>query len=256
MNGNNLFYLPKYNGNAKFKLFCFPFAGGNFSSYMPWIRSVDKEVELILAQLPGRGARILDQPYLSMSALVSDLLADIIPLIDRPYILFGHSLGAKVAYELMLALKKMGFPLPVHFIASASPAPYIPRKSPPIHHLADSEFIQALSNYNGTSAEILNDHELMAMLLPSLRADFTILENYLGNKNEPVHTNLSLFGGEQDKEVNLNELLAWKSLFEFNADHRLFPGGHFFLQESSGLLVNEINKILQHELMSMYGATC
>lgn len=212
--------------------------------YMPWLNLLDASIEIVFVQLPGRGVRILEKPYADISILLHDALTEIIPLIDGPYAFFGYSLGAKIAFELMLRLNEIGFPLPVHFMACASPAPHLPRKVAPIHALSDQEFIAKLSAYKGTPRELLENEEMMKIFLPVLRADFAILEKYRISRCDALGNKLSIFGGESDGEVALADLLAWETQFKFPARCTLFPGGHFFISESGTLLTDEINKIL------------
>lgn len=218
--------------------------------YTPWVNTIDKNVELICLQLPGRGGYIFDTPYSNMNELLNDALEDLIPFIDRPYIFLGYSLGAKIAFELMLRLKEIGFPLPVHFVAIASPAPHLPRRTPHIHHLPDDELVKSLAAYQGTPKELLYDKDLMELLLPAIRADFTLLEKYRCTSQDVVPTTLSVFGGQLDKDVEEEELSAWKKLFAHTYSFELFPGGHFFIKESESLLLKAVNALCAQETIT------
>jgi medium-chain acyl-[acyl-carrier-protein] hydrolase len=117
------FVIPKPNTNADLKLICFPYAGGGASTYIPWIKDLPYNVELIIIQSPGRGTRINESPYVNIHSLISNLIKAIPDILDKPYILFGHSLGSRIAFELMRHLKILNYAPPQHFIASGSGGP-------------------------------------------------------------------------------------------------------------------------------------
>src|SRR6478609_5908946 len=125
MNKAPLIYFPRLNPLASIRLICFSYAGGNPATYISWLPLLPEYVELAVIQLPGRGARIFEQPYQTMSSIVNAVFAELGKLSPKPYLLFGHSMGARVAYEVLLLLWRFKFPLPVHFIASGSGAPCI-----------------------------------------------------------------------------------------------------------------------------------
>jgi len=156
------------------RLICFPYAGGGIRTYLPWADSLPADVELVAVQPPGRGA-FLDTPaFNEMNALVSALYHQILPLLDRPYVLFGHSLGSRVAFELLVQLQRQQQALPKLFIASGSNSPDSIRTKSKTFHLPDAEFIAELARMNGTPQEVLANAELMSLLLPLLRSDFEI----------------------------------------------------------------------------------
>lgn len=220
--------------------------------YMPWLKYLDPKIELISTQLPARGSRIFEPPYRDMETLVEDLSQEVVGLIDKPYAFFGYSLGAKIAYEVVIKLKERGYPLPRHFFATASPAPFLPRRRAPIHHLSDQEFMAKIGSYSGTPKELLQDQEMMELLLPGLRGDFSILENHQGKMQPVLNARLSIYGGEEDVDVNVEDLLAWSMAFKNTSHYQLYSGGHFFINTNLSDLVENVNSTLNTELAGLH----
>src|SRR5215471_749362 len=117
------------------RLICLPYAGGSAATYVPWAKSLPPRVELIALQPPGRGSRMAESPHARMEALVAELMRAFPMLTDRPYVLFGHSLGSRVAFEVTLQCQLEGITLPVRLVASGSRAPYLAKSEPVIHDL-------------------------------------------------------------------------------------------------------------------------
>ena len=120
MNNSKWFVKPRPVQNPKLRLFCFPYAGGNAATFIPWKNYLPSWFELVAVHPPGRSNRMFEAPYHDMDALVADLLSHFRQLVDTPFIFFGHSLGSRVAYELAKRCQMAGLPLPQHFIASGS----------------------------------------------------------------------------------------------------------------------------------------
>ena len=127
LNKNKTFIIPKPQVSARLRLFLFPYAGGSASTYIHWAKLFDDNlhVELVLVQLPGRGSRMTEPLHQTMESIMSELLEHASYITSLPYILFGHSLGGKIAYELACRLRALTLPLPKYLIASASGAPLL-----------------------------------------------------------------------------------------------------------------------------------
>ncbi|ACE84610.1 thioesterase II family protein [Cellvibrio japonicus] len=245
---DGLLAVVKKNPNATIKLFCFPYAGGSAAIFQQWSRYITANVEVICLQLPGRGDRLDDDLYREMEPLLDDLLQEMMPCIDRPYVFLGYSLGAKTAYELARRLQALEFPVPGLFFSIASPAPHIPRASAPIHLLPDDQFIHRLREYQGASDDVLDDPDVMQLLLPGLRADFSILENYRYTDATKLKTKACLFGGADDMAVPYGHLHAWAEHFTGSVESRVYPGGHFFFDTSLQPFLQDINVLLNTEI--------
>src|ERR1043166_1630696 len=163
------------NSRASLRLFCFPYAGGGAAPYHPWADVLPRNVEVCPIQLPGREMRIKQAAFSDVFALIDALVPNICPLLDKPFALFGHSMGALVAFELARRLTRDHHPLPERLFVSARVAPSVLLKSPPINNLPDDELIREIVQLNGTDKDVVGQTELMKLVLPTLRADRSVL---------------------------------------------------------------------------------
>ncbi|WP_433915668.1 thioesterase II family protein [Pectobacterium polaris] len=228
---------------AAMRLICLPFAGGSASHYQPFASGLPPWVELCAAQLPGRSTRLREAPCQRIDEVVEALRRHI-PL-DKPWLLFGHSLGCRLGMSLMQALQKHGQCLPLHFIASGCRPLHLIRDISPMSSLSDTAFIQRLHGYGGTPPELLAHQELMALFLPMLRADFRLVEDYQLSSATPLPLPVTIMGGRQDQNVPVVELPQWQALFTDPATILLFEGGHFFIQQQRQAVVEALAQILR-----------
>jgi len=222
---------------ARMRLFCFPYAGGAASIYHGWSAELPASVEVCAIQLPGRQNRILEAPYTDMPALITTLMDVLAPYLDRPYAFFGHSLGAMIAFELARALRRQGRPEPVHLFVSGHRTPALPSRYDPTYHLPDAAFLDSVRRLNGTPAAVLDNAELLQLMLPLLRADFTLAETYAYVPEPPLLSPISAFGGLQDVRISEAEITAWGALTQGDFFARMLPGDHFFLHSSRAQLL-------------------
>ncbi|ARU26541.1 thioesterase II family protein [Cellvibrio sp. PSBB006] len=246
------FFNHKDTKNNNINIFCFPYAGGNASFYRSWGHNFSGIANIVPIELPGHGARILEPPYCSLRKLVDDIAIEIIDLLEKPYIFLGYSMGTKIAFELMRFFQKKSIDLPSHFIAIASPAPRAIKRFPPIHTLPDDDFIDSLSRYNGMSDTILQDRNLMELLLPALRADFSMLDEYQSVDNSRFPLDVSIFGGTSDQHVSIEEMMLWGQNFQNLYRSRFFPGNHFFVSENKNEFLSELVGICAHLKTKLY----
>lgn len=247
MHSSSLIYIPKIRPNAHLRIICFPYAGGNSATYMSWHNHLDQNVELAIVQLPGRGIRLSEPPFETMTELVKALFLEIGKLKYKPFVFYGHSMGARVAYEVTLMLRRFNYQLPIHFIASGSVAPCIERKKDRIYHLPDEEFIKEVGELNGSPAEVLANNEIMQMLLPALRADFKIIETYCNKSQAIIPTKITVLAGNEE-EVDAEDLDAWFKLFSSNTGLHWIPGDHFFIDTNKSDVLSLLNGLLQEHL--------
>ncbi|WP_440055166.1 thioesterase II family protein [Pseudoalteromonas sp. T1lg65] len=239
---SKLFYTPKPNPNAKLRLFCFPYAGGSPTAFMPWNNLVHSDIELIVIQLPGRGARLAEEAHDNMEDIIAELLSYQSHFGGKPYAFFGHSLGSRVMYELTVQLLQQGKPLPIKLFASGSRAPHTSSTSKSIYDLPHDEFLDELKTLNGTPKEVLENKELMEFLIPLIRADFKVADTYRANiKTLPVP--IHVFDGKQDK-TTVEQIQAWQELTHHPIDVTEFEGGHFFINQHYPSMIEMINKQL------------
>lgn len=211
------------------RLFCFPFAGGGASTFRGWPDGLPAGVEVCAVQPPGRENRFRERPFSHLSALVLALSAALDPFLDIPFAFFGHSLGALTSFEMARQLRAQKQPSPLHLFVSGCRAPQVPYSGTPIHALPESEILTELQRLKGTPTEVLRHPELMEILLPLLRADFTLVETYVYTPADPLECAISAFGGLQDDEVSRNQLSAWQDQTLGSFRLQMFAGDHFFL---------------------------
>lgn len=227
------------NPGAATRLFCLPYAGGGAQVFQQWPDSLPSSFELWAVNLPGRGKRLIETPFVELAPLVAVLSEALLPLLDRPFIFFGHSMGALIAYETARTLRRMDAPLPLHIFASACFAPHLPDPYP-IHHLQRQEFIDELRQLGGMPEEVLESQELMELILPSLRADFTATESYVYKEEPPLPSAISVFGAWRDPLTTKDSLNAWQIHTTKYFSTRMLPGDHFFIHNTQSLLLELI----------------
>ena len=231
------FICPKPNARAKLRLFCFHHAGGGAASFRNWSDNLPSSVEVYFVELPGRGFRLAQTAFTSLTPLVEAIADALHPFLDKPFTFFGHSMGGPICFELARLLRKKHGLNPIHLFVSAHRAPQLPDPDPPIYNLPDSEFLEELRDLEGTPQEVLENAELMQLLLPTLRADFTVVDTYTYTAEPPLDCPITAFGGLQDREVNYEELEAWRSQTIAGFSLHMLRGNHFFIHSAQSELL-------------------
>ena len=239
--------------DAPLRLFCFPYAGGGANIYREWARLLDN-VEVVAAQLPGRERRIMEPPIDGMPDLTANLVRSIEPLLDKPFFLFGHSMGALIAYELASQLQQRGAPTPRHVFLSAYRSPDRASRNKQLHMLSDTEFMAELRRYGGTPDELLRNPEARELFLPMLRADFKLHETHIFHPRPPLRCPITTLAGTYDRIVSAAEMGGWMEKTACSCSQTTIEGDHFFLHESRSkvllLLQSYINGYIQDELLA------
>jgi medium-chain acyl-[acyl-carrier-protein] hydrolase len=238
-----LFY-PNPNPQANLRLFCFPFAGAGASIFGTWVNQLPPEIEVCAIQLPGRENRIREPLFTKLIPLLQEMIPVLLPHFDRPFALFGHSLGAVICFELARQLRQLKHNNPSHLFISARHAPTLPALHPPIHHLPKAEFFQELRRFNGTPENVLQNTKLIELFLPIVQADLAIAETYLYVETIPLDCPISVFGGLEDKVVSPDSLDAWREQTQSKFTLRMFPGNHFFLKSQQVKILQAITQEL------------
>ena len=237
---NPLLARHKLDPRAVLRLFCFPYGGGAASAYRPWTQTLPPEIDVCAIQLPGRGNR-LREPLLTKMSLAVELVGrEIAPLLDRPYVFFGHSMGAILAFEVARLLRRGGHLLPAHLFVSGHRAPQIPNTEPFTYNLPDAEFIADLQRLNGTPVEVLEHPDMMQLVLPLLRADFESIQTYSYKHEPPLDCPITALGGLLDPDVSREKLEAWREQTTAAFKLHMFPGDHFFLHKEQAHVLRVI----------------
>ncbi len=235
---------PAPNPAAALRLFCLPHAGGGTAAFRAWPASLPTCVEVCAVQLPGRETRFQEAPYIHWEPLVN-VLADVLAAaIDRPYAIYGHSMGALLAFELVRQLRRLDRPLPACLFVAGHRAPRLPATEPKMHTLPEAEFRAELRRRRGTPDAVLNNAELMEALTPMLRADFSVCETYAYQAETPLDCPLAALGGQTDASVAPDVLAAWGQETSSTFESTLLPGGHFFPFTHPGPLLAYLRQAL------------
>jgi medium-chain acyl-[acyl-carrier-protein] hydrolase len=225
---------------ARLRLFCFPYAGGSAIAYRDWRDAFPAGIDVCAVQLPGRGQRLLEPAFSNAFALVDAAAATLTPLLDRPFALYGHSMGALIAFELARLWARCGRHAERLFVA-ASPAPHLNNSRRRCAHLPDPEFIEHLRRLQGTPPELLDDAEAMQLLIPLLRRDFQLVETYEYLPGPPLHCPITAIGGLED-QVLRSQIEDWRS-YTPRFSLTMVPGDHFLRREAD-LAIRRI--VLRH----------
>lgn len=229
--------------DSAIRLFCFPYAGGGASVFRQWQSNFPDWIEICPVQLPGRENRISEPLITNLDKLADVASAELAPYFDLPFAFYGHSIGARIAFEVTRNLRRKSGIRPCCLIVSGSRAPHIPEPNP-LHHLPDNEFINELRRFSGTPEAVLQSKELMEMFLPILRADFSVDETYVYSEDIALDCPVFVFGGTEDVEAKTEELEAWADHTSEEFSLEMIRGDHFFLQTERELLLQSIEKIL------------
>ena len=220
---------------SRVRLFCLPYAGGGASAYRSWQGIMPADVEVCPVQPPGREQRIREAAISSIERLIEAIDAALGPMLDRPFVLFGYSMGATVAFEWAHRLRMEHGTEPQLLIVAARAAPQLPPTEPRMYDLPDDEFKERLRDLSGTRDGVLENEELMELVLPLLRADFEIHDTYRPTTRPPLTCPIVVFGGREDDTVPEESLRLWSAVSDGPFDLHLLPGDHFGLLESRAL---------------------
>lgn len=259
MNNNKIspwFLLQPRTAMTEQRLFCFPYAGGSAQVFHGWSNLLPSSIEVIAIQAPGKGSRLLEKPCTSVGALCEELLASLLPLLnEKPFSFFGHSNGAFIAFELACRLQAMKLTAPQKLLLSASPAPWTREFQQPFSEMSEVEFKEALRELKGTPPSILEDQSLFDLLLPGLRADFSMAENYSYQWKDSLEVETHVFYGEFD-EITEHQIFSWQDNIAPALSFEKIPGDHFFIHSHTKELTDGVARKLSRpgsQGMRMFG---
>lgn len=228
--------LRQPDPHAEVRLFCLPFAGIGASAFRLWPTLSDK-IEICPVQLPGRENRSAELVYDNIDDLTNDMLSELQPFLDRPYALFGHCMGALIAYDFTLKLKQHGVRLPEHLYISASRAPHSSQRGFINTDLSDEELASLIKSTTLT----IDDPQLLSILLPHavqlLRKDLEMCNCYQPDLN-PISCLITTFAWREDQGTPCEELLGWRNYGDVT--EKMLEGDHFAVQNASSILLQII----------------
>jgi pyochelin biosynthetic protein PchC len=224
----------------RLRLVCFPHAGGAASTYRTWPRYLPYDVQLMAACYPGREGRLVEAPIDRMELLVEPFLDALRPLSDVPMALFGHSMGASVAHELTIRLQDVPGAAPVGLFVSGRVPPQLLAPSTPTGAEDDDVIVREILRLGHGNAEVFADPELRSLILPAIRADFHLTSTYHPGLRPPLSLPVFAYGGDADPDVTPEDLRLWSTATHGPFTHRIFPGGHFYLERHERVLVGDV----------------
>ncbi len=224
------------------RLFCLPYAGGGASTFAQWPANLPDWIEACPIQLPGREQRLREPPFTDLSGLVEVLARVIERHVEKPFAIFGHSMGGVVAFELARALQRRQVRSPARLFASAHRAPQRPRRENSLRSLPDAELVAELtSRYDAIPPEIAREPAFLRLLLPLWRADFSLIETYAYEDGPRLDCPLSVFAGDCDLFTLDDDLELWRAQTAAAFRLRVFAGGHFFIESARSELLGEVS---------------
>ena len=234
---NKWILFPRPNPAAALRLFCFHHAGGSAQVFYNWPGHLPPSVEMGAIQLPGRGHR-LGEPHVRGLLPLSRIVAqELLPYLDKPFVFFGHSLGALLCFETARSLRRENRCQPAHLFISATEAPHGRMREESFSGLSKSELVKKLREFNGTPVEVLQNDELLDLMLPTVRADFEICETYEYHPESPLECPMTIYGGLEDHGVEAGRLAAWSEMTVGASEIRMIPGDHFYLNSSRSIFL-------------------
>lgn len=229
------------SARAALRLFCLPYAGGNAAIYRGWSERLGPHVDVCPIELPGRGARIDEPPIARMSLMVQRLSLALRPHVSAPFALFGHSMGALLAFELARELRRTRGVEPRALYVSGCSAPHLQERRHPIHALPHDLFVEELRALKGTPEAVLADPELLELLLPAVRADFAVVETYRHVEGPLLDVPIRAFAGAADPEAEPHTVAAWSRHTRGELTFDLLPGDHFFIHAQRAELLARLS---------------
>jgi surfactin synthase thioesterase subunit len=228
----------------RLRLFCFAHAGGDASVYHPWQASLAPEVQVCAIRLPGRGPRFCETPYTSLFDAVPAIAQQIAADRSTPFWLLGHSMGALLAYEVARHLTAQGMPQPTGLFVSGCEAPTRLRPKRLHYGLDDDALIEALGRFNGVPPEILQQRELMTLMLPTVRADLTMVGTYVHAAEPRLRMRIEVLAGRADPLVDSGGLEDWAETTTGPCGVHWFDGDHFFINSEQEAVIRLVRRCL------------
>jgi medium-chain acyl-[acyl-carrier-protein] hydrolase len=219
------------DSDAPVRLVCIPHAGGGASTFHAWRELLKPSIAVCSIQLPGREDRFRETPVRLLPEVLESITDALSSLDDRPFVLFGHSMGAIIAFEVARQLQSAGRTGPAALLVSGRCAPHLLSRAPQVGHLPSSQLLNRIAElYGGIPQMLLADPETAAMMERVLRADLAILERYEYVPGDMLHCPMIAFGGEDDAWVSPSELEAWRQHTRGDFSSMQFRGDHFYFR--------------------------
>ena len=239
-------WLKRHEPNpaARLRLLCFPYAGAGANAYRLWPKHIDKRIEVIGVQMPGREARLREPCAGNAEAVITNVIDELMRYCPRqPLAIFGHSMGSMLAYELAWRLKERHDWAPRALVVSGRLPPHVIFGGD-LHQQTDEVLIEAVKRLNGTPAGVFEDDEMRRLILPVLRSDYQLVETYRVPPDGRLDCPVAVCTSTDDADAPPDEMVQWQSLTRGAFDRWDFKGDHFFLREQAAQIAAVLNPYL------------
>lgn len=254
-------WVRRYQESHEFspRLICFPHAGGAATYYFPLSRALSPDVDVVAMQYPGRQDRLAEKPAVTIAELADGAYTALRDQRaigagggrgrgrsrgEEPVALFGHSMGAIVAFEVALRMRRDGMAPPSRLFVSGRRAPSTKRDEALVHTLDRAALIAQLRRVGGTDEKILGNPDLQELFLPTIRSDYQAIETYRYQPGPPLNCPITALTGDNDAAVTPQEAAAWEAHGTGRFDLRVYTGGHFYLEDHTA----EVTELLRTEI--------
>jgi medium-chain acyl-[acyl-carrier-protein] hydrolase len=215
--------------DPRMRLVCLPFAGGGASVYHRLPELLPPSIEVIAIQLPGREDRAREAPPGNIAALARTCAVALRPYLNMPFALYGHCAGALLAYEMAYEIAQRSAVWPSLLVAAAQPAPLLSVTRTPLHTLPDEALVETIRQRGGLPEAVLKRPELLDVLLPLLRSDFALWEQYLPVSRPPLQCPVHVLRGRDDDLVPADAAKGWEQHTTAGCTDQVVDGGHYFI---------------------------
>jgi medium-chain acyl-[acyl-carrier-protein] hydrolase len=236
---------PRPNPKAAIRLICIPHAGGGVSSFRGWSERLGV-AEVGIVELPGRGSR-LREPVVESVTAAADGLVDGLSRGGSavPTVLFGHGLGALIAFEAARRLEARSWPLVALFV-SGRRAPSLPASDPPLSRLPLDQLVEEAQRRSDViPLDAALDRDSISLLIPGVRADFAMLDGYACQPGAPLRCPIVACGAASDPDASRTELGAWRAETAARFSLHVFAGDASYLQREreavTALIANQLS---------------
>ena len=232
-------------------LFCFPHAGGAASYFHPWSASLAPGIEVLAVQYPGREDRAMEPCVTNIPDLADQIHAALRPSLSGTFAFFGHSMGAILAFEVARRIARQDGHGPAHLFVSGRPSP--PRhRNRNLHRAGMPALIAELRSHGATDPRLLDDREVLDLILPPVLADYTASETYQFEPGPPLSCDITAMTGDRDSLNTTAEAAAWSAHTTGAFNLRVYPGGHFYLDDCRARVLEMISSSLAGSAASPY----
>lgn len=233
---------PRPNPSAPRRIVCFPHAGGSASFYRPWTQLLAPDLELLAVQYPGRENRYAEPLISTVDEMAVTVARALLAEPAHDTILFGHSMGAVIAYETLRLLEAEGATHFTRLCVSGRRITDFPEKTD-LAPRTDDELLAAMTELGGTQTEVLREPDLREMFLPIIRNDYHLIDTYRPpNDTTPIRADVVALIGDSDPQVDQRQAKEWASVTTGTFEWHEFSGGHFYLIDHAQRVIEVVTR--------------